>query len=158
MPYKDKEVKRQYNKKYRIKNSEKLNNWSRNRYAEDSTRFKSAIMKYKYSITYEDYLLLLEKQGGVCDICGTDDPRGRGKFHIDHDHSCCSTEKTCGKCIRSLLCSSCNRKLGILENSEWLDKAFVYLQKWDKKLDTTTALAERSSSITDEDIIDENRS
>jgi hypothetical protein len=35
---------------------------------------------------------------------------------VDHDHACCpDSMKSCGKCVRGLLCSGCNRALGIVE-------------------------------------------
>jgi len=37
----------------------------------------------------------------------------------DHDHVCCSGKKSCGKCLRGLLCHGCNTKLGALENNDW---------------------------------------
>ena len=61
-----------------------------------------------YNLTVEQYDALLVAQGGGCAICETKTPGGRGTFHVDHDHSCCSGRKTCGKCVRGLLCHSCN--------------------------------------------------
>lgn len=68
----------------------------------------------KYHITPERYLELLEAQEGVCAICKR--PPGERRLHVDHDHSCCpAASKSCGKCVRGLLCFSCNSKIGWLE-------------------------------------------
>jgi hypothetical protein len=40
----------------------------------------------------------------------------RSAFAIDHDHSCCNGQRSCGKCIRGVLCSSCNLSLGHVES------------------------------------------
>lgn len=61
----------------------------------------------RYGITQGDYLAMLEAQGGGCAVCETDDPgTGLRHFHIDHCH-------TTGR-VRGLLCSLCNRALGML--------------------------------------------
>lgn len=38
----------------------------------------------KYGMTAEDWLAILEKQGGVCAICGKCPSSGR--FNVDHQH------------------------------------------------------------------------
>lgn len=60
-------------------------------------------------------ILLIEK----CSICG----KTSDKLQIDHAHSCCYVEyprdrsrKTCGKCVRGVVCAGCNIKLGVLDN------------------------------------------
>lgn len=71
----------------------------------------------------------LESQGGGCAICSA--PPKEDKFMcVDHDHSCCPGSKSCGKCVRGLLCLSCNVQIGFLEKKEWLDTATKYLKKW----------------------------
>ncbi len=101
----------------------------RKRYAENPIPRKSATLKYKYGITWDDYEIMLASQGNGCAICGTLEPGGKGRFHVDHDHSCCPTEKTCGKCVRGLLCHKCNVRLVHFE-SEWRKKAEAYLEVW----------------------------
>lgn len=69
-----------------------------------------------YGIEPSDYEALYEAQDGKCYVCR----RATGKsksLAVDHDHSCCPGRKSCGKCIRALLCSPCNvRVLGHLRD------------------------------------------
>src|ERR1019366_1513082 len=70
----------------------------------------------RHGMTIEDYDRLFEAQGGRCATCGTDRPGGRSatRFHVDHDHACCSgASAACGKCVRGLLCNKCNHALGL---------------------------------------------
>jgi hypothetical protein len=59
----------------------------------------------------------LERQGNKCGICGSTAAGGKGSWHIDHDHTCCTYDKPgaivgCAKCIRGILCYHCNTGLG----------------------------------------------
>ena len=67
----------------------------------------------KYGMTQEMFDDMLAAQGGACAICKRTEPIGNG-WVIDHDHSCCdtSTRKTCGSCVRGILCTNCNTALG----------------------------------------------
>jgi len=74
-------------------------------------------IKHSYGLEYEDYLKLLEEQKGLCKICSKDNS-GR-RLSIDHCHDT-------GR-IRGLLCTRCNRALGLFEdNTELLIKAANY--------------------------------
>lgn len=84
------------------------------------------------------YEYLFIKQEGKCAICGTSEPSKYTTKHkyfcFDHDHSCCSKPKTCGKCIRGLLCHPCNRGLGqFRDNLDILTKAIEYLSNYSKR-------------------------
>ena len=78
-----------------------------------------------YGITNDDFQAMLHKQQGKCACCGTLDPRGPGRFHVDHNH-------TTGN-IRGLLCNTCNLRLGVLENREFVSQVNVYLQEYDNE-------------------------
>lgn len=81
---------------------------------------------WNYKITPEKYKEILLSQDSSCAICR--EPSEGFKLLVDHDHSCCSTKaKSCGKCVRGLLCSYCNLNLGRIENKKWFQSASGYL-------------------------------
>lgn len=83
-----------------------------------------------YKVTPEWFDATLAAQGGVCAICSTPAATASRTFHIDHDHACCPTTLTCGKCIRGLLCHACNTTLSSLERTpRWVEHASAYLAK-----------------------------
>jgi hypothetical protein len=83
-----------------------------------------------YNLTLDDYHKLLEEQNYSCKICNLRDTSYRKRLSVDHDHSCCPGEGSCGKCIRGLLCHHCNSGLGNAKDSiEILQKMIDYLKK-----------------------------
>ena len=68
-----------------------------------------------YGLTQEDFDRLLEAQGHAYGMCHT--PLEEGQLnHVDHDHDCCKMKnRSCGRCVRGLLCHSCNVSLGHIE-------------------------------------------
>jgi len=83
-----------------------------------------------YGITADQYKVMLEVQDGGCAICGGMNSNGR-RLAVDHDHSCCPTKfRSCGKCVRGLLCSGCNATLGHMRDNPALLRAAVdYLER-----------------------------
>jgi hypothetical protein len=75
-----------------------------------------ARLKSEYGITLERYDAMLITQKGVCAICGKANANGK-RLSVDHDHKCCAGKKSCGKCVRGLLCEICNPALGLLNDS-----------------------------------------
>lgn len=92
----------------------------------DADRRRSLMAKY--GITPEEYDTLLEAQGGTCAVCPA--TPGRKSLAVDHDHNCCPGQKTCGKCIRGLLCQNCNTALGLLgDEKERIMNLIKYLER-----------------------------
>lgn len=81
-----------------------------------------------FGLTAEQFESLLERQGG-CAICPAPEPGGKGSWHVDHDHACCPVSgKSCGRCVRGILCHNCNLMLGHAKDSiETLKMAIRYL-------------------------------
>jgi hypothetical protein len=71
-------------------------------------RCAAVLRKSLYGLTRDDYDKLLSDQGGVCAICGTSEPGGRG-WHVDHCHA--------DGFVRGLLCSNCNTALGLFKDN-----------------------------------------
>lgn len=72
----------------------------------------------RYNLPPEVYRALLAQQNGLCAIC----QRWRANS-VDHDHKCCDGPFSCGKCVRGLLCRTCNTILG-----RWRDDAETFLR------------------------------
>ena len=81
-----------------------------------------------YGITMDDYATMVEAQGGGCAICQAPPREGR-RLAVDHDHACCAGPRSCGQCVRGLLCTTCNVWLGFYENKDWVSKADEYLAR-----------------------------
>lgn len=89
------------------------------------------IIAWKHKLTPEVFNLKMEEQGGVCAICKKPSDT---RLAVDHDHSCCpGNGKTCGNCLRGLLCRNCNVKLAFVEDTAWLKSALHYLTTYSNK-------------------------
>lgn len=108
----------------------------------DRHQFSSKLSRV-FNITIEQYELLFNNQNGLCALCKqpekityqkeiqdgvfVETPR---RLAVDHDHSCCDGNRSCGKCIRGLLCFDCNKRLHSKngEALEWMKNAVSYLE------------------------------
>jgi hypothetical protein len=78
----------------------------------------TANRKYKYGVTREQVIQMLNDQIWGCAVC--DDEIDYMTAHLDHCHAT-------GK-VRGLLCRNCNRGLGgFKDNIQFLSKAIAYL-------------------------------
>ena len=97
-------------------------------YAENKERIygyqRKYLLKKRYGLTPEQFLALLKTQDRKCAICGSSNPQSKqhGTFIVDHSHET-------GK-IRGLLCSPCNRALGLMKDrADVLEKAAQYVRE-----------------------------
>ena len=115
---------------YRQKNrSDGLSSWCKpckraiSRSWSDADRTYAYRLMREFGMTPDDYEKIHKEQGGRCAICSTDNP-GRGKRRLSVDH-CHSTGD-----VRGLLCNTCNRALGLLNDSiDTLQNSINYLRK-----------------------------
>lgn len=116
---------------YKLTRAEKLA--KQKTYYENNREARIAYYRfYKYGVTAEQYETMLAAQDGLCAICRKPEMVWRKSkiqdLGIDHDHSCCPSSKSCGKCVRGLLCSHCNRGLGAFtDNVQVMRNAITYL-------------------------------
>lgn len=76
-------------------------------------------LKHSYNLDWEDYERMLQEQDNLCKICGKDN--NGWKLAVDHCHET--------GIIRGLLCNTCNRALGLLnDDAATLRKAADYLE------------------------------
>lgn len=79
----------------------------------------------RHRLTEEQYLSLMNLYDGMCHSC-----KNTPATNIDHDHSCCPKSRSCGRCVRGVLCHHCNTALGLIRDSiETLQNMIEYLQQ-----------------------------
>jgi Recombination endonuclease VII len=84
----------------------------------------------RYGLTREQVDRLLEVQGYACAMCREPFDE-RQLIHVDHDHACCpERNRSCGKCVRGLLCAVCNISLGHIERRYDLARAYLDNPAW----------------------------
>jgi hypothetical protein len=104
-----------------------MREWQKKSRAANPEYYVSADLKKNYGVTLEWYQKSLSDQNGVCAICKRQEmTKIRGKLislSVDHCH-------VSGK-ARGLLCTPCNRALGLFQDSpSVLQEAESYLKKF----------------------------
>jgi hypothetical protein len=95
----------------------------------DPLAARKSVVKVRYNLSWEEYTDLFMSQDEACAVCGAEESGGAG-WHVDHDHGCCPGKKSCGKCVRGILCHACNTGLGNAKDSiEILRAMIAYLEK-----------------------------
>jgi prolyl oligopeptidase PreP (S9A serine peptidase family) len=86
---------------------------------ENPDKRKSAILKYEYGITLDQYNEMFKAQEGKCAICQRHQNELTRTLCVDHNHK---TNK-----VRALLCLTCNTDVSVVENR--LEEMTKYLNK-----------------------------
>lgn len=81
-------------------------------------------LRSRFRISAQDYERMLSAQGGVCATCRSECSTGKA-LAVDHNKACCPGDKSCGKCIRGLLCRDCNTALGMVKDKREILAALV---------------------------------
>ena len=116
---------REWQKNNPEKYRESIKSWVRKNPEQKWILDKKSHLWTHYRITIEDFQDIFIEQGGKCLVCNK-----QKRLVVDHDHSCCPQKITCGKCIRGLICISCNTLLGYLEtHKNILHSAEKYLSQ-----------------------------
>jgi hypothetical protein len=89
---------------------------------------KKSNRKYRvssYGLTQDQFDGLLAAQRHACGMCH--EPFEEGQLvHVDHDHACCQRKnRSCGECVRGLLCHTCNIALGYIERRYAMARAYL---------------------------------
>jgi len=121
MAWKDKNYDVAYKANYYKENKETIREKSKAyRQSVAGRKAKKRSIVRTYGLTLEDYEKMLEEQNNLCKICNEPETEKKS-LAIDHDHN---TGKG-----RGLLCSKCNKGIGLLrDNPELLRIAANYLQ------------------------------
>ena len=116
-----KEYMKAYNKKYKLKNKDKISAYNKIYTLKYKDRKRELDNKRLYNITPEQLLAMYKEQGNCCKICGIHKDDTKMGLVIDHCHKTLE--------VRGLLCHNCNVALGHLkDDTELLDKAKQYLK------------------------------
>jgi hypothetical protein len=103
---------------------------------EDGT-YPARVRDLLYGLAPGQYERMLARQNGVCAICSQPEKsvsKATGKIYplaVDHDRSCCPGNRSCGKCVRELVCRNHNVMLGLADDSPAiLRMGAKYLDRW----------------------------
>lgn len=99
---------------------------------------RARYLQRQFNLAEEGYEQILAAQGGVCGCCGGTEVATIRSLAVDHDHMCCPEPgRSCGRCVRGLLCGGCNGLIGMYElcqlgtlAPELLDQFNAYLRRY----------------------------
>lgn len=120
------------NRRYRAEHAQELTQKQKARRdrqaAQDETYYVRHNLRCFYRLTLEEYERKLVAQSGGCAVCG--EPPGARRLAVDHDRRCCPGNRSCGRCVRGLLCLGCNNGTGLKDDPVLLLARADYVEQW----------------------------
>jgi hypothetical protein len=104
-------------------------------------------LKFFYNLSPSGHVEILANQEWKCanPACVSSDTPD-AHLHVDHDHTCCDGRRSCGECIRGLLCNTCNRVLGFVDDDiTRLEGLVEYLKSWKMFLETSGSVGTQTT-------------
>lgn len=129
------EKERAYGRERYKENREKICAYAREWRKKNPDKQFAKVLFTKYKMTPDQYRQMETAQDNLCAICRKPEEVVRDgkpqRLGVDHDHACCPGDKSCGKCVRGLLCSACNFAIGAFKDDLGrVMLAMDYLRKW----------------------------
>ncbi len=127
-------VKARQAREHRAKNPEPRKAYYRRWIAQNPDGPTDQYLKYRFGFGIDKFREMAAAQDWVCALCSRPE-NGDRRLSVDHDHSCCpgNKGKTCGKCVRGLVCQRCNNVLGnSQDNIRTLERAVDYIRRYAK--------------------------
>jgi len=144
LDWNDPEALRAYHNAYYAANRERIR--GQQRPSERTRRLWSL-----YRLTPERYAQLAEDQRGLCYLCSEPldfENEDKRTVCIDHDHSCCRGQRSCGSCIRGLACHACNKAVGYLgDDPERMRRVADNLEMANRRLRNTSGSRKTSVAL-----------
>lgn len=129
-----KSCERKKTKAYLAANPGRSRGQQRDWHARHPGKHREYALWHQHGLTTEEFSLLLARQNNMCLICDRPlVPYGEAADapYIDHDHNCCPERRSCVKCRRGILCTSCNHGIGrFFDNPKLLRLAAAYLENF----------------------------
>jgi DNA repair exonuclease SbcCD ATPase subunit len=112
-----------YAKTYNEQNREKVQARKKSYHERNRGKISEYNARRRYGLTTEERTEMLEKQSGMCPICGCDlRTLSSNKVHVDHCHATGD--------VRGLLCNGCNWGLGhFIDDPVRIRRAATYIEE-----------------------------
>src|SRR5690625_4008033 len=145
---KNRERRAEYQKQHYAENRERVLEYKGQRYTENRERIaeqrksigssgltkgREHSLRHYYRLDPHEYVRMCEQGCHRCGVSETSAPHGA--LEVDHDHSCCEGAKSCGECIRGVLCRRCNVQLARIDwaISHGAVIPDAYLDRWERE-------------------------
>jgi hypothetical protein len=114
------------NLKYYKSDPDRSRRFSKNWRESNPDKVKEKSIKYRFGLTLSEYDAMLMEGCAVC--------KSFDRLCIDHDHNCCPGARSCGKCIRGVLCSRHNSAEGFFSGIDEVLALADYLSQFEDVL------------------------